>query len=204
MDTTAFARITNNISRTHQNPGRAHTMEFKRLLTPWNWFKKEADQTAPYPQHSNGTLITHDPFVQLHQAMDQLFDHFFQGFPMSRFRMPEGRMMRDTVFPQLNIAETMKDYTITVEVPGVDEKDIELTVEDMTLTIRGEKRSEHESQDSQYHQMERSYGVFQRVLSLPTNANEDQITAKFNKGVLTVTIGKNPSTISGGRKISIS
>lgn len=112
--------------------------------------------------------------------------------------------MRGSVFPQLNISENMKDYTITVDVPGVDEKDIELTVEDMTLTIRGEKRYEHESQDDQYHQMERTYGAFQRVLSLPTNANEDQITAKFNKGVLTVTIGKNPSITSRGRKIAIS
>ncbi len=179
-------------------------MEFKRLLTPWNWFKKEAEQPAVYPQHANGTLVSPDPFTQFHHAMDQLFDHFFQGFPMSRLRIPEGRTMRGSVFPQLNISENMKDYTITVDVPGVDEKDIELTVEDMTLTIRGEKRYEHESQDDQYHQMERAYGTFQRVLSLPTNANEDQITAKFNKGVLTVTIGKNPSMTSRGRKIAIS
>lgn len=90
-----------------------------------------------------------------------------------------------------------------MEVPGVEEKDIELTVEDGTLTIRGEKRSEKEDHDQQYHRVERTYGAFQRMLSLPADANEDQIAATFKNGVLTVTIAKNQHVSSRGKKIAI-
>jgi HSP20 family protein len=90
-----------------------------------------------------------------------------------------------------------------VEVPGVDEKDIELTIADGTLLIRGEKRYEKEDHDKQYHRVERSYGAFQRMLSLPTDADESKIAAKFKNGVLTVTIAKNPDTKPPVRRIAI-
>jgi HSP20 family protein len=110
-----------------------------------------------------------------------------------------GRMM----LPKVDIAEGSKHYTITVEVPGVEEKDIDLTVADGTLTIRGEKRQEQEDHDRQYHRVERSYGAFQRVISLPTDAKEETIEAKFKNGILTLTVQKNPTVKQAGRKIAI-
>ena len=105
--------------------------------------------------------------------------------------------------PQLDIGESQKDYTITVEIPGVQEKDIDLTLIDSTLTIRGEKRDEHENQEKHYYRIERSYGSFQRILSLPTDADENTVKAKFRDGVLTITIAKDPQAKSPVRKIAI-
>jgi HSP20 family protein len=178
-------------------------MELKNLLTPWNWFKKEEEQQAIRPQKFARNISAHHPLTRLHHEIDQLFGQFFQGSLLGSDSLPEVRHWGNEVFPQLNIGENKKDYTITVEVPGVEEKDIELTVEDRTLTIRGEKRSKEEDHDHQYHRIERTYGAFQRVLSLPTFANEDQITAAFKNGVLTVMVGRNPQITARGRKIAI-
>ncbi len=177
-------------------------MELKNILTPWNWFKKEEEQ-AVESKGQGRISASPQPLVRLHQDMNQLFDHLFQGFPLSTLRWPQEWPKEAMVFPQLNIAENNSEYVITVDVPGVEEKDIELTAEDGSLIIRGEKHHEKEDQHSRYHCIERSYGVFQRVLSLPTDAHEDQITAKFNNGVLTVTVGKDPSLATRGRKIAI-
>ena len=105
--------------------------------------------------------------------------------------------------PQVDIGESQKDYTITVEVPGVQEKEIDLTLIDGTFTIRGEKRSEHEEKEKHYHRVERSYGSFQRILSLPTDADENSIKAKFKDGVLTIILAKDPSAKPPVRKIAI-
>jgi len=178
-------------------------MELKNLLTPWNWFKKEEEQQVIRPQNSTRNISAHHPLARFHNEIDQLFDQFFQGTLWQRPSLRETRRFGNQVFPQLNIGENKKDYSITVEVPGVEEKDIELTVEDGTLTIRGKKRSEQEDHDQQYHRVERTYGAFQRMLSLPADANEDQIAATFKNGVLTVTIAKNQHVSSRGKKIAI-
>ena len=114
-----------------------------------------------------------------------------------------GHMREGLIMPQVDIGESQKDYTITVEVPGVQEKDIDLTLIDGTLTIRGEKRSEHEEKEKHYHRVERSYGSFQRILSLPNDADENTVKAKFKDGVLTITIAKDPQAKPAGRKIEI-
>ncbi len=178
-------------------------MELKNLLTPWNWFKKEEEQQVIRPQISGRNSGGGDPLMRLHNEIDQIFDQFYKGFPLSPLRWPQEWSKGGVVFPQLNIAEKKNAYTITVDVPGVEEKDIELTVQDGTLTIRGEKQTEKEDQDNQYHRVERSYGSFQRVLSLPSDAEEDKIEAKFKNGVLTITVTKNTTMTSSGRKIAI-
>lgn len=178
-------------------------MEFKKLLTPWNWFKKEEEQTRSVQPVSRESVETTHPVVRLQREIDQIFDNFFRGFPfapVTRSELsPAGFML-----PRVDIGESRKQYTITVEIPGVDEKDIELTVEDGTLTIRGEKRSETVDEDEQFHRVERTYGAFQRVISLPTDADEDHIQAKFKNGVLTITIPKRPEAKPPVRRIAIS
>jgi HSP20 family protein len=105
--------------------------------------------------------------------------------------------------PSLDIHETDKQYRITLEVPGVEQADIQLTVEDDVLWVRGEKRHEQEHSEGQYHRIERSYGSFQRALNLPSDANQDAIRASFKNGVLTITIEKREQPVTSGRNIPI-
>jgi len=177
-------------------------MELKNLLTPWNWFKKEEEQSQTVRSQSLVKTTDH-PLSRLHYDLDTLFEQVFQGFPLSSSRKEQGGTWGGMLMPQVDIGESNKDYTITVEVPGVKEKDIDLTLIDGTLTIRGEKRSEQEDKDKHYHWIERSYGSFQRMLSLPTDADEKTIKAKFKDGILSITIGKDPQAKSPVRKIEI-
>ena len=177
-------------------------MELKNLLTPWNWFKKE-EEHSPTAQTHNGVKSTDYPLRQLHHDLDTLFDQMLHGVPQLSGNTKQSSTWGGLLMPQVDIGERQKDYVITVEVPGVQEKDIDLTLIDGTLTIRGEKRDEHEEKDKQYHRVERSYGSFQRILSLPTDADENTIKAKFKDGVLTITIAKDPQAKPPVRKIAI-
>jgi HSP20 family protein len=182
---------------------RRTIMELKKVLNPWNWFKKEEEQA----QNSRSMAVApvgSNLVDRLHQDIDQVFDSFFRGFPLSPFYRGREGAFGSVMFPQVNIAEGKKDYTITVEVPGVEEKDIEVTLANDTLTVRGEKQCQQEDQEKQYHRIERFYGSFQRVISLPADADENDVKAKFKNGVLTITIGKNPQAKPAVRKIAIS
>ena len=86
----------------------------------------------------------------------------------------------------LDLSASDKDYTITVEIPGVDQKDVKIEIINDILTIQGEKKQENEEKGKNYYRMERSYGSFQRVLSLPEDADQDGVNATFKKGVLTI------------------
>jgi HSP20 family protein len=178
-------------------------MELKNILTPWNWFKKEEQQQVIRPQSPGRNSVASHPLMRLHNEIDQIFDQFFHGFPLSPLRGPQEWSKGGVLTPQLNIAENKNAYIITVDVPGVEEKDIELTVQEGTLIIRGEKQTEKEDENKQYHRVERSFGSFQRILSLPSDSDEDKIEAKFKNGVLTVTVTKNTTMTSSGRKIAI-
>jgi HSP20 family protein len=90
----------------------------------------------------------------------------------------------------MDIAETDKEIEITVELPGMQEKDIQLNVADSVLTIRGEKKDESEETKKDYHLVERSYGSFLRTVELPAGVNADQIKAEMTKGVLKITVPK--------------
>ncbi|MEX2493676.1 MAG: Hsp20/alpha crystallin family protein [Nitrospirales bacterium] len=177
-------------------------MELKNLLTPWNWFKKEEEESQT-GRSLNVGKVTDNPLSRLHHDLDTLFDQVLGQFPMRSSGIKNGRMREGLIMPQVDIGESQKDYTITVEVPGVQEKDIDLTLIDGTLTIRGEKRDEHEDKDKHYHRLERSYGFFQRILSLPTDADEHTIKAIFKDGVLTITIAKDPQAKPSVRKITV-
>jgi HSP20 family protein len=105
--------------------------------------------------------------------------------------------------PTLDLGATDKAYTIAVEVPGVDEKDVTVEIANDTLTIRGEKKQEKEEKDRNYYRMERSYGSFQRVLSLPEDADQDGVSATFKNGVLRVTMPRKAAPQAQVRQIEI-
>jgi len=106
--------------------------------------------------------------------------------------------------PALDIYETETQYNITLELPGVEPKDVHITLDEDVLFIQGEKHHAQEYKDSQQHRIERAYGAFQRMLNLPDDADPDNIKASFQNGVLRLTIGKRtPSRPQRGRPIPI-
>ena len=123
----------------------------------------------------------YQPFATLQREVDRLFDDFTRGFPATR-----GADM----MPSLDVTETDKEIEITVELPGLEEKDVQISVADGLLTIKGEKKAEKEQKDKNYRLVERSYGSFARTLQLPAWVNPDQIEASIAKGVLTVRVPK--------------
>src|SRR6185369_16147722 len=157
-------------------------MDIKRL-SPWNWLRHEEEQARNVPAQRIAPQM-YSPLVQLHRDIDRMFDNVFPGVGWGRLMDVEDSLLR----PNVDVSSTDKEYNITVEVPGIDEKDVKLELtNDGQLIIRGEKKQEKEQKDKNYHRVERSYGSFQRTLSLPEDANRDAIEASFKNGLLTIT-----------------
>jgi len=176
-------------------------MDVKKFV-PWNWFNKkeeEAGKPMPFAREEKQIL---SPLQQLHSEMDRIFDQTFKGFGLAQFGF--GKASAAELFkPTLDLSASEKQYTVSVEVPGVDEKDIQLEIVDDTLVIKGEKKQETESKDNSFYRIERSYGSFRRVLSLPEDADRENVSAAFKKGVLTVTIPRKPSQKAEVKRVEI-
>jgi HSP20 family protein len=130
--------------------------------------------------------LSSDPFISL-RGMSQLVDEMFRStMPMIAGEGDGGMLM-----PQINVAETENEYRITADLPGVEEVDV--TLDGDLLTIRGEKRAERERDRANYHLVERSYGEFVRTIRIPHSVRPDQVVAKVENGVLTVTLPKDQS-----------
>lgn len=143
-----------------------------------------------------------DPFQAFRSEMDRLFDDFFVGVPAFsnlRQNLPTAQV----ITPALDVKETEKELVVKADLPGIDEKDVQLTLQDGVLSIRGEKKSERKDERENYHLVERSYGSFQRAIRLPDTVDEDKVEARFDKGVLTVTLPKRPEMVKAQKKIEI-
>lgn len=185
-------------------------MSVKKWI-PWNWFKKEEEDVgSKVPvQRAN----SHDPaalisgsLAQFHQEFDRLFEQAFRGLDLllphtSRSLWP--RMTDGMIKPTLDLGATDKEYAIAVEVPGVDEKDVKVEIAGDTLTIRGEKKQEATENDKNYYRMERRYGSFQRILSLPEDADQEGVSATFKNGILTITMPRKAAPRTHVRQIQI-
>lgn len=180
-------------------------------LNPWNWFKHEdAGQQAPATtsasnEEKDNTTGSH-PMLRLQREIDRLFDATFRDFNMPSLnnRWPKDGLFNITGFQaKLNVASDDKSYQISLEAPGLTEKDINLEINKGVLTIRGEKKEEKESSDKHYYRMERSFGSFQRVLTLPEDCNQDEISASINHGLLEITIPRKALPPSESKRISI-
>ena len=159
---------------------------------------------APPAAQPNG-----DVWQAMRHEMERLFDRF-SHFDVSPFRRlsdiehfwsrPNGGTLLSV---NVDVAEDDKGYTITAELPGLDEKDIDVSISDDVLTLKGEKKAEKEEKGKNRYVCERSYGAFQRSFALPSDALTDKINAKFAKGVLTVTLPKNPKAEPASKKINV-
>jgi HSP20 family protein len=140
------------------------------------------------------------PFGLFSREVDRLFDDVGRGWTLAPFRGAEARTVGEMV-PRLDVSETDQEIKVTAELPGMDEKDVVVTLEGDVLTLKGEKKAEAEEKGKNFHRVERTYGSFQRMISLPAEVDATKVTAGFKKGVLTVTLAKSPATQT--RKIEI-
>lgn len=142
-----------------------------------------------------------DPFAGFRREIDRVFDDFFRDFTSPAFRAANGTW--GAVTPLVDVTETDKEVVITAELPGLDEKDFEVTLVGDVLTIRGEKKDEREQKNGDGYYMERRFGAFSRSLRLPFEAADDTVEASFDKGLLTVRIPKPADVQNAVRKIDV-
>ena len=147
-----------------------------------------------------------DIWQSFRSEMDRLFDRF--GFPSLRrvFDIePAWRSASSFSFsvPAIDMSEDEKAYKISAELPGIDAKDIDVSVSGDMLVLKGEKRQEKEEKDKNYHFSERAYGSFQRSFQLPSSVDRDKVAADFSKGVLTITLPKTAEAQKPQKKIEI-
>lgn len=135
-----------------------------------------------------------EPMQSLHREMNRLFDDAFRGFGTRSGAASQGSGMPALFNANMNVSETGNEYRVTLELPGVTAQDVDISLDDDVLTIRGEKKFEAERgtrEEENFHYVERSYGSFQRSLRLPFTAQPDDIKASFENGVLTVCVPKS-------------
>ncbi|MGE0283656.1 MAG: Hsp20/alpha crystallin family protein [Rhizobiaceae bacterium] len=162
-----------------------------RDLIPWS----RGNNQAPTTYRGDDM----DSFMSLHRDVNRLFDEVFRGFDTSSLL---GRMRTGNgSWPNVEMSETDKEIRVAAELPGLDQDDIELLLEDGVLTLRGEKKSESEDAGRQFS--ERYYGRFERRLALGREVEEDKIAATFRNGVLTVTLPKTAKAQANAKRIAI-
>jgi len=127
--------------------------------------------------------------------MNRLFDDVFRGFDETRFF--GGRIG----WPSIDVEETEKEYRVTAELPGLEERDVEVLLQDGMLTVRGEKKLESENRNRAYS--ERFYGRFERQITLDRDVDETAVNATFKNGILTVTAPKSARAVESSKRIPI-
>ena len=163
----------------------------------------------PWSRNSNRTPAAYrdvDPFMALHSEVNRLFDDVFRGFDLPSFgrfaTWPSSRSSAWSMnWPNVEITEGDKEFRVIAEVPGLEEKDMEILLDDGVLTLRGEKKSEAEEKERQFS--ERFYGRFERRIPLGPEVEEDRVAANFKNGVLTVTLPKTERAQSKAKRIAI-
>jgi HSP20 family protein len=150
-------------------------------LQPW----KPLRELAPFRE-----------FERVRRQMDRLWDSFLEGG--LRRRSEEGEWL-----PSLDVAETKSELVVKAEAPGMDPKDIDISLSDGVLTIKGEKRQEKEEKEADYHLIERSYGSFTRSVQLPREVQSDKISASYKNGILKITLPKSEEAKKKEIKIKV-
>lgn len=165
----------------------------------------QSEKSAPAPRGGGWTS-----FENLRREIDQLFDEFHPfdwRVPSTRslfgFDMPRLHRADWAIAPAADIVEKEKEYEITAELPGIDEKNIEVKLANHTLTIKAEKQDNKEEKAKDYYLSERRYGSFQRSFTVPEGVDTSAIEASFAKGVLTLRLPKTEEARKAERKIAV-
>jgi len=121
----------------------------------------------------------------MQRDINHMFDRFFRGGVLDDAEFPAASWV-----PAVDLAEKDDAYIAKVELPGVSKDDVKITLQDNIITIRGEKKDEKETKESNYHRVERSYGSFQRSFNLPSAVKGDKVDAQYKDGILTISLPK--------------
>ena len=165
-------------------------MTFKNLI-PLHWDRYDTHGHHNYDETLFSLGKSMERFLNPANT-DYLGNSFFDFRPVEKNK-----------FPKVDITETENNFLITAELPGLDEKNVDLTLDDGTLTIKGEKKTEREDTQGEFYSRERSYGAFQRSFEVPEIIDQNKIDASFVNGVLTVTMPKTPEAKKEVKKIPI-
>jgi HSP20 family protein len=138
-------------------------------------------------------------FAFMRHDMDTLFDDFFRGFEVDPFF----RSHTTAFSPKVDVTENDKEIRVSAELPGINEKDIDITLNHDSLTIKGEKKEEKEDKGKDYYRMERSYGSFCRSIPIPVEIETDKVNASYKKGILKIRIPKSPKSVEEKKKIKV-
>ena len=137
------------------------------------------------------------PIEALHEEMEDLFDRFFWGTEI------EPSKAERMFVPTVNVSEDDKEILVTADLPGIDEKDLDVTITKDSLTIKGERKEENEEKGKNFYRVERSYGSFQRAIPLTSEVDESKAKAQFKNGVLKITLPKTPKAQTAAKKIQV-
>jgi len=166
-----------------ETPGRS----LIRDLMPWHWGERK------------GEMASEDPFEALQNTINRLFNTFRRDRGLLRGNGGDLGIASS----KMDVSETDENYEVIVELPGMDEKNIDVAITNDTLTIHGEKKHETDEKKKNYHYRECSYGSIERIVPLPSGVDVDKVSATFRKGVLTVTLPKTPEATKEGRKVEV-
>jgi len=135
------------------------------------------------------SLARLDPFAELASLNDQM-NRVFRNVRSSQERSPEEYLVSSGFAPPVDVCEDEHNITLKIEVPGIDEKDIDVRIENSVLTVHGERKFEKEEKEENFHRVERQYGSFTRSFTLPSTVDPDQIRANYDKGILRISLAK--------------
>jgi len=175
-----------------------------------NSVKKMPIQTEDKATRRSSMSDLWQPLEKLRQQVDHLFDDFNRGpglSPFSRGLFDVDPFWRRELIgrgmPAVDITEKDESFEITAELPGMDQKNIEIKLSDGSLVIKGEKREETQENRKGYHLSERHYGSFERVFNLPKGVDAEKIEASFSKGVLSISLPKKPAAMTADKVVQI-
>jgi HSP20 family protein len=168
---------------------------------------RKLEVTAGGKSAASAPRAAWEPFESLRRQIDRAFEDFGSWrwpFSRSAFEIePLWRRELRGASPAVDIVEKDKEYEITAELPGIEEKDVEVKLTNDVLTIRGEKQEHKEEKKKDYYLSERHFGSFQRAFRVPEGIDPDKVEAAFKNGVLTVTLPKTPEAQKKEKKIQI-
>ncbi|GJL79727.1 MAG: molecular chaperone Hsp20 [Nitrospinaceae bacterium] len=146
--------------------------------------------------------LMESPFANMEREMNRMFRNFSRNF-FDEASFGTDLMAPTAPMPKVDVTETDGEVQVVAELPGLDEKDVDVSLSENVLTLKGEKKHEKEEKQKNFYRMERTFGKFQRRIALPAEIESDKVEASFKKGILTVKLPKSEKAQKEAKKITI-